>query len=159
AEYLQTLGIDVWVPRASLVAQEHGPAAPAAEGGPEAGQVAGEPPAALAPSCPPQPAHPGAGAAWKVLRSEVLGCTRCGLHATRTQGVVGVGNPRAEGRVIGEAPGAEEDRRGEPFVGRAGQLQEAMPRASGLRRAPNDYIATVLDGRPPNNRDARPGEV
>jgi DNA polymerase len=61
--------------------------------------------------------------------------------------------------VIGEAPGAEEDRRGEPFVGRAGQLLDAMLRAIGLSRAENVYIANVLKSRPPNNRDPRPEEV
>jgi DNA polymerase len=61
--------------------------------------------------------------------------------------------------VIGEAPGAEEDRRGEPFVGRAGQLLDAMLRAIGLSRAQNVYIANVLKSRPPNNRDPSPEEV
>ncbi len=160
AEYLQTLGIDVWVPRASRMAPQQGPAA-APEGGPEAGQAESQAAGTLACSPPPQPAHrdSGAAAAWEALRSEVLGCTRCSLHATRTQGVVGVGNPRAEWMVIGEAPGAEEDRRGEPFVGRAGQLLDAMLRAIGLSREQNVYIANVLKSRPPGNRDPRPEEV
>jgi DNA polymerase len=98
-------------------------------------------------------------APWEALRAEVLQCTRCPLHAGRTQGVFGVGNPRAEWMVIGEAPGAEEDRRGEPFVGRAGQLLDAMLRAIGLSRAENVYIANILKSRPPNNRDPRPEEV
>ena len=71
----------------------------------------------------------------------------------------GVGNPRAEWMVIGEAPGAEEDRRGEPFVGRAGQLLDAMLRAIGLSRETNVYIANILKSRPPGNRDPRPEEV
>lgn len=162
AEYLHTLGIDVWVPRAGRMAPERGPAP---EPGPEAIQEA-EPEAPqeaepLVRPCSPEPVHhdAGAAAAWEALRSEVLGCTRCGLHATRIQGVFGVGNPRAEWMVIGEAPGAEEDRRGEPFVGRAGRLLDAMLRAIGLSRTQNVYIANVLKSRPPNNRDPRPEEV
>src|SRR5262249_47578646 len=87
---------------------------------------------------------------WESLRAEVLSCTKCALHSTRTQGVFGVGNPRAEWLVIGEAPGAEEDRRGEPFVGRAGQLLNAMLAAIGLPRE-QVFIANVLKSRPPNN--------
>ena len=109
----------------------------------------------------PAPQGPGPGWAerWESLRAEVLQCTRCSLHAGRTQGVFGVGNPQADWMVIGEAPGAEEDRRGEPFVGRAGQLLDAMLRAIGLSRGQNVYIANVLKSRPPNNRDPRPEEV
>ncbi len=79
-------------------------------------------------------------------------CTRCSLSATRTQTVFGVGNQRAEWLVVGEAPGAEEDRQGEPFVGRAGQLLNSMLRAVGLARE-QVYIANVLKCRPPGNRD------
>ena len=98
-------------------------------------------------------------AAWETLRTEILSCTRCSLHKSRTQGVVGVGPRRTEWMVIGEAPGAEEDRKGEPFVGRAGQLLDAMLRAIGLDRATNVYIANVLKSRPPGNRDPKPEEV
>src|SRR5262249_10653470 len=87
---------------------------------------------------------------WESLKAEVLSCTKCALHSTRTQGVFGVGNRRAEWLVIGEAPGAEEDRRGEPFVGRAGQLLNAMLVAIGLPRE-QVFIANVLKSRPPNN--------
>jgi DNA polymerase len=73
--------------------------------------------------------------------------------------VLGVGPKRADWLVIGEAPGAEEDRRGEPFVGAAGQLLDAMLRAIGLDRKTNVYIANVLKSRPPNNRDPKPEEV
>ena len=66
------------------------------------------------------------------LRTEILTCTKCAFHQTRTQGVLGVGPRRADWMVIGEAPGAEEDRRGEPFVGRAGHLLDAMLHAIGL---------------------------
>ena len=98
-------------------------------------------------------------ARWEALRTEVLSCTRCPLHKTRTQGVVGVGPHRTDWMVIGEAPGAEEDRRGEPFVGRAGHLLDAMLQAIGLNRGTNVYIANVLKSRPPNNRDPKPEEV
>ena len=90
--------------------------------------------------------------------SRVAACTRCSLSATRTQTVFGVGNLEAEWLIVGEAPGAEEDRRGEPFVGRAGQLLNSMLRAIGLARE-QVYIANVLKCRPPGNRDPSPGEV
>ena len=98
-------------------------------------------------------------ARWETLRTEVLSCTKCPLHKSRTQGVVGVGPHRTDWMVIGEAPGAEEDRRGEPFVGRAGHLLDAMLRAIGLDRGTNVYIANVLKSRPPGNRDPKPEEV
>ena len=98
-------------------------------------------------------------AQWDALRTEILSCTRCLLHKTRTQGVVGVGPQRTDWMVIGEAPGAEEDRRGEPFVGRAGHLLDAMLHAIGLNRGTNVYIANVLKSRPPGNRDPKPEEV
>ncbi len=100
----------------------------------------------------------GATGGWDVLAAEVRSCTLCGLHATRTQTVFGVGTTRAELLVVGEAPGADEDRQGEPFVGRAGQLLNSMLRAM---RAPREtvYIANVLKCRPPGNRDPAPEEV
>jgi uracil-DNA glycosylase family 4 len=98
-------------------------------------------------------------ARWEALRTEVLACTKCSLHQTRTQGVLGTGPQRTDWMVIGEAPGAEEDRRGEPFVGRAGHLLDAMLRAIGLDRGTNVYIANVLKSRPPGNRDPKPDEV
>ena len=97
-------------------------------------------------------------ALWQALRQEVSVCTRCGeLARGRTQTVFGVGDPRAELLVIGEAPGADEDRQGEPFVGRAGQLLNSMLRAMGHPRE-TVYIANVLKCRPPGNRDPRPEE-
>lgn len=99
-----------------------------------------------------------AGFDWEQLAEAVSGCKRCGLHATRTQTVFGVGRRDAKLMVIGEAPGAEEDRQGEPFVGPAGQLLNAMLRAIGLRRE-DVYIANILKCRPPNNRDPRPEEA
>ncbi|HEY6453890.1 MAG TPA: uracil-DNA glycosylase [Steroidobacteraceae bacterium] len=97
--------------------------------------------------------------AWAQLSDEVARCTRCELHRTRTRAVLGVGDRHAQWLVVGEAPGAEEDRQGEPFVGRAGQLLDAMLRAIGLARGHNVYIANILKSRPPGNRDPQPAEV
>ena len=94
----------------------------------------------------------------RALRETVRACTRCELHASRTQTVFGTGDPAARLMIIGEAPGADEDARGEPFVGRAGQLLNAMLRAIGLARD-EVYIANILKCRPPRNRDPRPEEV
>ncbi len=93
-----------------------------------------------------------AGADWAQLRARVAACTRCSLSTTRTQTVFGLGNPQAQWLIVGEAPGAEEDRRGEPFVGRAGLLLNSMLRAIGLARE-QVFIANVLKCRPPGNRD------
>lgn len=98
-------------------------------------------------------------ALWSALKAEVKVCTKCTLHTSRTQTVFGVGDQRADWLVIGEAPGAEEDRRGEPFVGRGGQLLDAMLRGISLKRGENVYIANILKSRPPNNRDPKPEEV
>ncbi|MGR8920610.1 MAG: uracil-DNA glycosylase, partial [Gammaproteobacteria bacterium] len=95
---------------------------------------------------------------WAALRARVAACTACGLAAGRTQTVFGVGDEDADCLVVGEAPGAEEDRRGEPFVGRAGQLLDAMLAAIGQPRE-RVYIANILKCRPPRNRDPRPDEV
>jgi DNA polymerase len=140
-QYLDAIGIDLWVPRTARA----------------------QPAAAVSASLAPPPAAAVAAvpdaAAWEVLRTQVLQCTKCPLHLTRTQAVFGVGPKRADWLVIGEAPGAEEDRRGEPFVGAAGQLLDAMLRAIGLDRATNVYIANMLKSRPPGNRDPKPEEV
>jgi DNA polymerase len=95
---------------------------------------------------------------WETLQRTVAACTRCDLHRTRTQTVFGVGNPDADWMLVGEAPGAEEDRRGEPFVGRAGKLLDAMLASVGRQRD-QVYIANVLKCRPPNNRDPHGEEV
>jgi DNA polymerase len=132
--YLEALGIDVWVSSTA--------AAPAPEVATvDAGAV--DDPACLD---------------WPELRAAVAACTRCALHTSRTQTVFGVGNTQADWLIIGEAPGAEEDRRGEPFVGRAGQLLDEMLRATGQSRG-EVYIANVLKCRPPNNRDPEIGEA
>jgi uracil-DNA glycosylase len=99
-----------------------------------------------------------AGLDWTALRTRVAACTRCTLSTTRTQTVFGVGNLSAQWLVVGEAPGAEEDRQGEPFVGTAGQLLNSMLRAIGLGRE-DVYIANVLKCRPPGNRDPNPHEA
>ncbi len=95
---------------------------------------------------------------WATLQSQVADCTRCRLCETRTQTVFGVGDPAADWMVIGEAPGAEEDRQGEPFVGRAGQLLNAILRSVGLQRE-TVFIANILKCRPPQNRDPKSDEV
>ena len=130
--YLDAMGIDVWVSR-------------------DAEELVDAP--AVADS---QPAAEGLD--WDELRECVAGCTRCELAGTRTQTVFGVGNPNADWMIIGEAPGAEEDRRGEPFVGRAGQLLDEMLKAIGQSREAV-FIANILKCRPPNNRDPQPSEA
>jgi DNA polymerase len=122
--YLRAMGIDVWVPRDPA---DDEPVAPGPE--PESSAVG-----------------------WDELRAAVAGCTRCGLHQSRTQTVFGVGSRAADWMIIGEAPGAEEDRRGEPFVGRAGKLLDEMLLAIGQQRQ-TVFIANILKCRPPNNRD------
>lgn len=133
-QYLRSLGIDTWVARAPAVARV-------------------EPAMSVAASDPGDAAD-----TWESLRGEVAACVKCPLHAGRSRTVFGVGAQRAEWLIIGEAPGAEEDRQGEPFVGRAGQLLNAMLRSIGLPRE-TVFIANVLKCRPPGNRDPRPEEV
>jgi len=147
AQYLNALGIQVWT-------QRNKPVAAAAE------TAAATPvPVVQSPGVAARPAqHDVALLDWTALQQRVASCTACGLHSTRTQTVFGVGNNNAQWMVIGEAPGADEDRQGEPFVGRAGKLLNEMLRAIGLRRE-DVYIANVLKCRPPNNRDPLPAEV
>jgi len=92
------------------------------------------------------------------MAAGLRGCRRCRLCQGRTQVVFGVGSPRARVMFVGEAPGADEDRLGEPFVGRAGQLLNSMLRAIGLKRE-DVYIANVVKCRPPGNRDPEPDEA
>ena len=99
-----------------------------------------------------------AGTGWQALQTDVSVCRDCALAETRTQTVFGVGDPGADWMLIGEAPGAEEDRRGEPFVGRAGQLLNEMLKAVGLARE-KVFIANILKCRPPANRDPKPAEI
>jgi uracil-DNA glycosylase len=153
--YLDAMGVDVWVRRPGAPLAGVGAWAAVQEGS-AASEPVGITPIARASF---EPASGDAAIRWDALRTEVLSCTKCVLHQTRTQGVLGVGPRRADWMVIGEAPGAEEDRRGEPFVGRAGQLLDAMLQAIGLNRGTNVYIANVLKSRPPGNRDPKPEEV
>ncbi len=95
---------------------------------------------------------------WSALQTAVVQCTACGLDKTRTQTVFGVGDRHAKLMIIGEAPGFHEDQQGEPFVGRAGQLLNAMLESIGFHRN-TVYIANILKCRPPNNRDPMPEEV
>ena len=96
---------------------------------------------------------------WHDFAADVAACTACELCKTRQRTVPGVGDVRAEWMFVGEAPGAEEDARGEPFVGQAGRLLDNMLAALGMRRDKNVYIANVLKCRPPGNRAPTPLEV
>ncbi|MCE9633020.1 MAG: uracil-DNA glycosylase [Methylophilales bacterium] len=96
---------------------------------------------------------------WDALQQVVSGCQACSLAKTRTQTVFGVGDPNADWLFVGEAPGAEEDKQGQPFVGAAGQLLDNMLAAVQLKRGNNVYIANVLKCRPPQNRDPQGEEV
>jgi len=95
---------------------------------------------------------------WDELQAQVASCTRCPLHQGRTQTVFGVGDRNADWMVIGEAPGEQEDLKGEPFVGPAGLLLNEMLRAIGLLRE-QVFIANILKCRPPKNRDPQPAEA
>lgn len=130
ASYLAALGIDDWRQRRPL--------------------------ATIAPV--PVTVSPAPADAWNAVAEDVAGCRKCGLCETRTRTVFGVGDRNARWLVVGEAPGAEEDRQGEPFVGRAGGLLDSMLRGIGLARE-QVFIANVLKCRPPNNRDPAPAEV
>ena len=143
-DVLHDMGVQVWLPRERNSGRGHA----------TAGRQA--PLAAAAPTAP-------AGAEpdrldWGGLEHQVSRCTACDLHRGRTQAVFGTGDRSARWMVIGEAPGVEEDRRGEPFVGRAGQLLNAMLLAAGFKRE-EVYIANVVKCRPPDNRDPRPEET
>jgi DNA polymerase len=119
----------------------------------------------------PRPANPGPSSdavqsaaepmvdGWETLEAGIQGCTRCPLHHTRTCAVPGVGDRDAELLIVGEAPGREEDQRGEPFVGRAGRLLDAMLRAIDLNRDRRVYITNVIKSRPPDNRDPKAEEL
>lgn len=139
-EVLDELGITVWLQRDTPPGMPADPAVATST----AGTLTNADAAALAD--------------WEALERRALGCTACALHQTRTRVVFGTGNRQAAWMVVGEAPGADEDRQGEPFVGRAGQLLNEMLRAAGQER-PTVYIANILKCRPPDNRDPRPEEV
>ncbi|MBP8007259.1 MAG: uracil-DNA glycosylase [Burkholderiales bacterium] len=96
---------------------------------------------------------------WDAFEADVAACTACGLCRSRNRAVPGVGDRRAEWLFVGEGPGAEEDAKGEPFVGQAGKLLDSMLAALGMRRDANVYIANVVKCRPPNNRTPEPAEA
>lgn len=119
--------------------------------------------AAQAPARAGEDADAPDGPDWDTLQAQVEACTRCALCGSRTRTVFGVGHRKASWMLVGEAPGAEEDARGEPFVGQAGRLLDRMLEAAGLSRAGEGeeavYIANVLKCRPPGNRNPEPDEV
>lgn len=164
--YLEAMGIPAWR------ARDAGPAAgpsrpePVAATEPDAGgvrPVEAEPrpaggKAVEAAAAAPAGTDEVAAMDRTALETAIRACTACPLCETRTQAVPGVGNAEADLLIIGEAPGREEDRRGEPFVGRAGQLLDRMLAAISLDRE-TVYITNVLKCRPPDNRDPKPEEV
>ena len=149
-DLLDLMDTPVWAPKSADDAPVD--AAPGGEGGAPSRRT-GRPPAQdesrAATSMQPAAAAPPE---LEALRSKVAACTACALHSGRRQTVFGVGNPRADWMFVGEGPGEEEDRRGEPFVGRAGKLLDAMLRAMNLDRT-IVYIANIVKCRPPNNRN------
>lgn len=164
--YLKAMGIQAWELREPQVEEEGETVSVAPEQEPPVQQNGVEPPPVAALPIPPmsqlnpqEETDEVACLDWQALQQRVTSCTRCDeLVTNRTQTVFGVGNPQAELMVIGEAPGADEDRQGEPFVGRAGQLLNAMLSAMGRQRN-QVYIANILKCRPPNNRDPKPEEA
>ena len=96
---------------------------------------------------------------WDPLKAAVAQCTACPLHEKRTNTVFGVGDEQADWMFVGEGPGAEEDAKGEPFVGQAGRLLDNMLAAAGMKRGDNVYIANVVKCRPPGNRNPEAGEM
>jgi uracil-DNA glycosylase len=152
---LQEMGIRLWVPTVEL--------APELEAAPPEPPV--QIPVARPVSAPPGPRPGGVEALdWPALQAAVSTCTACKLCQGRTQTVFGVGNPRAHWMIVGEAPGEQEDRQGEPFVGKSGQLLDNMLRAVHLTRgeaapAQQVYIANSVKCRPPGNRNPEPDEL
>ncbi|MDX1812787.1 MAG: uracil-DNA glycosylase [Gammaproteobacteria bacterium] len=146
-QYLKTMGIPVWSAHRVLPGEKT-----------QAVTQAGE---EVLESLPEHVESPGKSKdinEWKRIQQEVSICTACDLHQTRTNTVFGVGNNNTELMIIGEAPGQDEDRQGEPFVGKAGQLLNQMLLSVGFSRE-SVFIANILKCRPPNNRDPRVEEV
>jgi DNA polymerase len=155
---LAEMGIDVWERRLAAPGETSNPLPvsesvavrnPAVAPAPVATPAAEQPTAVVAQS---------AADAFLTLNKEILTCTRCELHKSRTQAVCGVGNLQADILVIGEAPGQEEDLAGEPFVGPAGQLLNEMLAAIEVERAAV-FIANILKCRPPNNDKPKPAQA
>ncbi|MDA8259774.1 MAG: uracil-DNA glycosylase [Betaproteobacteria bacterium] len=123
------------------------------------------PPAAAVAVPVPEPAAavataaPVAGMSWDELAAAVAACRQCRLCQARKQAVLGVGDRQADWLFVGEGPGAEEDQRGEPFVGQAGKLLDNMLAAIGLKRGQDVYIANAVKCRPPENRTPTPEET
>jgi DNA polymerase len=164
---LREIGVHAWWPvdDAAATAQQ-----PPAEAPPAAAPELAPPPArTLAREAAPAPARASAPSAvaaldWPELRAAVAACTACTLCESRRQTVFGVGNERAHWMIVGEAPGEQEDRQGEPFVGKSGQLLDNMLRAVGLTRGEAEparqvFIANTLKCRPPGNRNPAPDEL
>ena len=157
---LQLMGISVWQERGKRVpdvVKTYKEAVPTEHTGGPKPKAKKQATPTLQPS-PDAPRPDVADFDWQQLRAAVSSCTACGLCESRTQTVFGVGDQAADVMVIGEAPGAEEDRRGEPFVGRAGGLLDSMLLSVGLNRQ-QVFIANVLKCRPPGNRDPHTGEA
>ncbi len=163
-ELLAAMGIRLWQRRPDRLPWPSGQEMPT-EGPSKPDEPSASPtePEEIGVEAPPHPTSqevPVSQLDWEALQARVAACTACAeLVANRTQTVFGVGVRDADAMVVGEAPGADEDRLGEPFVGRAGKLLDAMLAAIGLSRRENCYIANILKCRPPNNRDPRPEEV
>ncbi|MFZ1342489.1 uracil-DNA glycosylase [Thiothrix eikelboomii] len=155
SRYLKAMGIPLWLPKAMDKPLE---SVPVIEEAP--------PPSAKPAGVEVTPLRPAVvrstvdctSLAWPELQAAVEACKLCELHKTRTQTVFGSGNQQARCMVIGEAPGAEEDRQGLPFVGKSGQLLTNMLAAIQIART-EIYIANILKCRPPNNRDPKPEEA
>lgn len=165
--YLRAMGVDVYARREAPGAVD-GTGQIAAEQTSESEQalpegLKHEPPPVNESAVAAAPAAQVMSMGWTELAEVVRGCTRCGLRAGCTQTVFGVGPTDARLLVVGEGPGADEDRLGEPFVGRAGKLLDEMLFAIGHARVPKPgqqgvYIANVVKCRPPKNRDPQPDE-
>ena len=149
--HLDAIGIPIWVRRRAA------PAAGRADV-PGADVPGAETAAAPSSRTPPSAQALPSVQALEAIDAQVRECRKCGLHRTRTRTVFGVGRPDAACMFIGEAPGAEEDAQGEPFVGRAGKLLDAMLAAIGLGRG-DVYIANIVKCRPPRNRDPHADEI
>jgi DNA polymerase len=165
---LREMGVELW-PGATRPQASAPPVAPQPPGAPVAAPPAVPPPAHTVPAgASPRPAAPATGDVatmdWSALREAVAACRACALCESRRQTVFGVGHERAHWMIIGEAPGEQEDLKGEPFVGPAGRLLDAMLEALDLTRESGPperqvYIANTLKCRPPGNRNPQPEEM
>ena len=162
-QMLVEMGISpIWVLRDTPVADTavSVPEAPAQPELPESSPAA-KPAAAARPAAPPAVVAigPVADMDWPALAAQVAACRACPLHAQRQQAVLGVGDRQPEWLFIGEGPGAEEDARGEPFVGQAGKLLDAMLASLDIARGQAVYIANAVKCRPPGNRTPESAEI